>query len=166
MQTLRPIELSVGNIRFKDHVHWVFYGNGVWKCAFIAFILIFLMLVGVHITSGHPVSVQVFLAAIYPSFVAFIMILLWTFLLTSFQFKRLSSDQRSVSWKFSNVGFTFSDKAGNEIKKPWSEIRAVKFSKLGARIYSRPFGSFWIPERWFPKDTIFELKNLIEDKGL
>ena len=156
------VQLRAGDVHFKDHLHWTFFGSAVWKCALLVSIIIAFFLLGAHLFAAKPINTGLVLDILYPSFVALVMIFIWTFLLVSMQFKRLSPTQRRVVWAFSTTGIAVKDKAGNEIKKPWSEIKAVKYSGLGVRIEFRPFGSFWVPNRWFKENQIMELKTLTQ----
>ena len=162
MNDEQTIELSAGDVRYKDHLHWTFYSSAVWKCALIVPTLLGLFLLGFNLLAAPPVTGRLVLEILYPSFVVLIMIFVWTFLLISMQFRRLSPTQRSVAWVFSNAGVAVKDQAGNEIKKPWSEIKSVKYSGLGVRLEFRPFGSYWIPNRWFNEDQIIELQALTQ----
>jgi len=156
------IQLLAGDVRFKDHVYWTFYGGAIWKY----FAFFFLIIFGINIISGAHVSLQLFLWTLFRSFLALVIISIGTFFLILFQYKRLTSAQRSVTWAFSNAGIAVTDKAGNEIKKPWSEVKGISFTKLGVRISYKPFGSFWIPKRWFQEETRAQLKTLTKDQGL
>ncbi len=128
---------------------------------------LFLILISILLFSKRSITFRnVFTEAIYPSLVALIMIAVWSLIIVSLQYRRLTQDQLTATWTFSDDGIAVSDAAGNKIIRPWSQIRMVKYSSKGVRVILIPMGSLWIPERFLADDDMVELKSLTKKLNL
>lgn len=161
MSQTDEIESQTGKIRLKDQFHWAFLGSAAWKTALLLPSVMFLIFISILLLSGQTMTFRiVFIEAIFPSLVVLIMLAVWTSFFVFMGYRRLTQNQRTNTWSFSDEGVAVKDQAGNQILRPWSQVAYVKYSSKGLRIACRPMGSFWIPERFFNAHDLVKLKKL------
>ena len=163
----KTIESITGKFQLKDHFDWTYRGSAAWKSALILPSLFFLFLTSILFFGGEVLSLRnIFVEAIYPSLVVLVMLAVWSLIFVIMGYRRLTDSQLTATWKFSNEGLAIEDKVGNQIIKPWIEIKKVKYSDKGVRIIYKPLGSLWLPERFLADDDLVDLKSLTKNLNL
>ena len=159
------IKSLTGQISLKDQLHWALLGSAAWKCVLLVPFLIFILVFGTQVLSDQTtLFVASFYEALFTSFIALLMVGLWTVTLVYLGHRRLTDGQRTVIWTFSESKVVVTDQVGNQIVKPWSQISRVKFTAKGVRMTYKPLGSIWVPARLLTAENLVDLK--VVAKGL
>ena len=95
--------------------------------------------------------------------VAIACLLFWPTLVV-LSFRRLSKEQRLVTYEISPDQITIRDATGAAIIVPWKVVRRVVESRSGFAIRMMPAGTRWIPKRAFAAETIPCFHELVERK--
>jgi hypothetical protein len=95
--------------------------------------------------------------------VALVCLLFWPILVAR-SFRRLSKEQRLVSYEIGPDQLTIRDATGSAVILPWKVVRRVVESRSGFAIRLMPAGTRWIPKRAFTAEAIPFLHELIESK--
>jgi hypothetical protein len=90
-------------------------------------------------------------------------IFFWPALVT-LSFRRLSSEQRLVTYEINADQITTRDATGAAIIIPWRVVRRVAERRSGFAINVMPTGTRWIPKRAFAANQIPLFHELIERK--
>ena len=95
--------------------------------------------------------------------VGLVCLLFWPTLVVR-AFRRLSIEQRLVSYEISRDQITIRDATGTANILPWKIVRRVVESRSGFALKLVPAGTRWIPKRAFAAEAMPHLHRLIESR--
>lgn len=83
--------------------------------------------------------------------------LLWPIVVT-FSFRRLSSEQKQITYKIDAKGIAMRDLTGAATAIPWTIVRRVIESRAGFAVAVKPAGLRWLPKRAFTEEALAGLR--------
>jgi hypothetical protein len=151
-------------ITLMDQMRALFWGVSRFSRMAGAFSLIISMvLIGLLLTSSVFYS-MVFVGWLTYVWIASAVFCLITPLISAVAYRRLSNEQKRISYEINSERILVRDGTGALLSSPWSVVRRMTETKSGFSLVMRPAGARWLCKRAFTADAIEALRKLAGTK--
>jgi YcxB-like protein len=146
----------VGNaeITATDQIRAIFWSSPRTFCFGGAVLVVALIVIGAVGAYGEGMEGTAIFAALF-------CLLFWPTIVV-LSFRRLSKDQRLMSYDIDADRIAIRDATGTAVIVPWKVVRRVVESRSGFAVRLMPTGTRWLPKRAFAADAIPRFRKLVE----